>query len=177
MQNIIGFRENDFSIQVLTQPFVANNDRLMPAQRAAQAGNIFRQYLTFLHAAREWNMDFIDFSKFEIMPGPVLRFGWQLPEHEFPAAAAFLPLFSKNRHLHFLTKGNYLSFGHNHDQAAMRSMPSGYLFRSDDFASHLVYSNSMLGIKSNSNLENQNNHQGSLSSRDHTEHPVPQSGF
>jgi len=153
MQNIIDFRENAFSIHVLTQPFAANNDRLMPAQSAVQAGSIFRQYLTFLHAAREWDMDFIDFSKFEILPGSTLRLGWELQEHEYPAADSIIPLFNKNRHLHFLDKGNYLRFQNEPGPVACPPPPAGCLFRSDDFASNLLHSDSMLGIKANANLK------------------------
>ena len=92
MQNIIDFRENNFEINILTQPFLANNSNALPEQTAPRAESIFRQYLALLLAAQDWDMDFIDFTKFQILPGTILRFGWKLEAQKFPDAATFIPI-------------------------------------------------------------------------------------
>ena len=153
MRNIIDFRENNFEINILTQPFLANNTNVLPDQNAPQAENIFRQYLALLQAAHDWDMDFIDFTKFQILPGTILRFGWELETHKFPDPAAFIPIFKKNKHLRFLDKGNYLDFQKITKQAIHSQKPPGYLYRSDDFASSILHSYSLIGIKSNANLK------------------------
>jgi len=153
MQNIIDFRENNFEINILTQPFLANNSITLPEQTAPQAESIFRQYLALLHAAQDWDMDFIDFTKFQILPGTILRFGWVLEGQKFPDAATFIPIFKKNQHLHFLDKSNYLDFQKNLKPATSFQTPPGYLYRSDDFASNMLHSYSLIGIKSNANLK------------------------
>ena len=104
MQNIIDFRENNFEINILTQPFLANNSSALPEQTAPQAESIFRQYLALLYAAQDWDMYFIDFTKFQILPGTILRFGWGLETQKFPDAATFIPIFKRNQYLHFLNK-------------------------------------------------------------------------
>jgi hypothetical protein len=93
MQNIIDFRENNFEINILTQTFLANDSSALPNQNAAQAESIFSQYLALLDAAQDWDMDFIDFTKFQILPETNLRFGWGLETQKFPDAAIFLPIF------------------------------------------------------------------------------------
>jgi two-component system response regulator AtoC len=153
MQNIVDFRENNFEINILTQPFLANSDSAVPAQNAAQAKSIFRQYLAFLHAAQEWDMDFFDFTKFQILPGANLRLGWELQGHKFPDAATFIPIFNKNQYLRFLNKSNYPDFHKNKTSAPSRQIPTGYLSRSDDFASNMLHSHSILDSKSNANLK------------------------
>jgi len=153
MQNIIDFRQNNFEISILTQPFLANNSITLPEQTAPQAESIFRQYLALLHAAQDWDMDFIDFTKFQILPGTTLRFGWELEAQKFPDAATFIPIFKKNQYLHFLDKNNYLDVLKNSKHATSFQTPPGYLYRSDDFASNMLHSYSLIGIKSNANLK------------------------
>ncbi|MBN2399810.1 MAG: sigma 54-interacting transcriptional regulator [Candidatus Aminicenantes bacterium] len=153
MQNIIDFRENNFEINIITQPFLANNDNAIGKQNEVQVKSLFRQYLDFLHAAQEWDMDFIDFNKFQILPGTILRFGWNLTMEKFPDAAAFIPLFKKNPYLRFLNKSNYHDFQKNQNQQTTHPTPPGYLFRNDDFASNMLHSHSMIGIKSSANLK------------------------
>lgn len=50
MQNIIDFRENNFEINIVTQPFLANHSDALAEQTAPQAESIFRQYTALLHA-------------------------------------------------------------------------------------------------------------------------------
>jgi transcriptional regulator with PAS, ATPase and Fis domain len=153
MQNIIDFRQNNFEINILTQPFLANSSSALPEQTAPQAESIFRQYLALLHAAQDWDMDFIDFSKFQILPGTILRFGWELEEQKFPGTATFIPIFKKNQYLRFLDRSNYLDFQKNSKNTTSFPTPPGYLYRSDDFASNMLHSYSLIGIKSNANLK------------------------
>ena len=153
MQNIVDFSQNNFEIDILTQPFLANDSQALPEQPAPRAESIFRQFLALLQAAQEWEMDFIDFTKFQILPRAALRLGWNLQKQQFPDAVAFLPIFKKNRHLHFLDRDNCLE-GEKKPRPASLSQPAkGYLYRSDDFASNILHSYSLTGIRSNSNLK------------------------
>lgn len=152
MQNIIDFRQSNFEIDIVTQPFLANDSSVLPEQTAAQAESLFRQFLALLQAARDWDMDFIDFTKFQILPGAILRCGWDLQDQKFPEAAAFVPIFRKNRHLRFLDMSNFLDLRKNASPAAQDHAPRGYLYRSDDFASNMLHAYSLIGIKSKANL-------------------------
>jgi hypothetical protein len=153
MQNIIDFRENNFEINILTQTFLANDSSALPNQNAAQAESIFSQYLALLDAAQDWDMDFIDFTKFQILPETNLRFGWGLETQKFPDAAIFLPIFKKNQHLHFLDKSNYLDLQKNSKHPVSFQIPRGYLYRSDDFSSNMFHAHSLIGVKLNANLK------------------------
>ena len=153
MQNIVDFKENIFEITIVTQPFLANSSTTLPEQTAPQAKSIFRQFLALLHAARDWDMNFIDFTKFQILPGTTVRFGWDLQEHKLPEAAAFIPVFKKNRYLRFLDENNYLTACESPQSADYSQAPRGYLYRNDDFASIMLHADSLMGIKSNANLK------------------------
>ena len=149
LQNIIDFIPGNFQIDILTQPFTPSAPAALAGQPAAAAENIFRQYLVFLEAAREWGMDFVDFSKFQILPDATLRFGWELHGHPFPAPAAFLPIFNKNRHLRAVDENNYLDIIKKTPKKDLPPTPSGYLYRSDDFTSNLLHSHSLFNMKAN----------------------------
>jgi transcriptional regulator with AAA-type ATPase domain len=82
-----------------------------------------------------------------------LRFGWVLEGQIFPDAAAFIPIFKKNKYLRFLHKNNYLDVQKNPKHATHFQTPRGYLYRSDDFASNMLHAYSLTGIKSNANLK------------------------
>ena len=149
LQNITAFLPGNFQIDVLTQPFAASAPAVLAGQPAAAAESIFGQYLAFLDAAREWGMDFIDFSKFQILPGATLRFGWDLDRHPFPSPAAFLPIFGQNRHLRNLDEHNYLDVIKRTTKKSLSPAPAGYLYRGDDFTSNLLHARSLNGMKAN----------------------------
>ncbi|MFH2108094.1 MAG: sigma 54-interacting transcriptional regulator [Chrysiogenia bacterium] len=149
MQNIIAFIPGNFQIDILTQHFTPCCPEILQGQSAAAAETIFRQYLVFLNAAREWGMDFVNFSKFQILPGPRLRFGWELNRQNFPAPAAFLAIFNKNRHLRTFAENSYLSVLSKSNKNTVAALPSGYLYRNDDFTSNLLHCQSLGSMKSN----------------------------
>ena len=149
MQNIIAFIPGNFQIDILTQVFTPCCPEILRGQSAAAAENIFRQYLVFLNAAREWGMDFINFSKFQILPGPSLRFGWELNRQNFPSPAAFNSIFNKNRYLRTFTENNYLDILRKSKKNTLASLASAYLYRNDDFTSNLLQYQSLGSMKSN----------------------------
>lgn len=152
MQNIVDFKEDNFSITILTQPFLANSDSAMAEQTASQAQGIFKLYLAFLNAARDWAMDFIDFTGFQVMAGGRLRFGWKLERQSFPEADTFLPIFKQNKFLHSLSKSNYRLLQNNRAYATALQPGSACLYRSDDLASNILHAYSTAGFKANANL-------------------------
>ena len=62
-------------------------------------------------------------------------------------------MFKKNKYLRFLDKSNYLDIQKNPKHATQFHTPQGYLYRSDDFASNMLHSHSLLASKSNANLK------------------------
>ncbi|MCX6558338.1 MAG: sigma 54-interacting transcriptional regulator, partial [Candidatus Aminicenantes bacterium] len=153
MQNIVDFRQNNFEIDIVTQPFSANDSRALPRQSAARAKDILEQFLALRQAAQEWEMDFIDFSKFQILPGAALRFGWNLQGQKFPDAVAFMPIFKTNSHLHFPDRGGRREENKKRPCAALLPTVKGYLYRSDDFAANILHSHSPTAIRSSANLK------------------------
>ena len=149
MQNIIAFIPGHSQIDILTQPFTPSGPDALRGQPAAAAENIFRQYLVFLNAAREWEMDFVNFSKFQIMPGATLRFGWEMNGQNFPSPSAFIPIFNENRHLRAVDENNYLEVLNKSKKNTQVPDPPGYLYRSDDFTSNLLHGHSLGSMKAN----------------------------
>jgi hypothetical protein len=149
LQNITAFLPGNFQIDILTQPFAASAPAVLAGQPAAAAESIFGQYLAFLDAAREWGMDFVDFSKFQILPGGALRFGWDLHRHPFPSPAAFIPIFNQNCHLRDLDENNYLDVMKRTKRKPLSPAPTSYLYRGDDFNSNLLHAQSLNGMKAN----------------------------
>jgi len=149
MQNIIAFIPGNFQINILTQPFTPSGPEALRGLSVVAAENIFRQYLVFLKAAREWGMDFVNFLKFQILPDATLRFGWELNRQNFPSPSAFISIFNKNRHLHAFNENNYLDILKKSKKNTLIPVPSGYLYRNDDFTSNLLHSHSLGSMKAN----------------------------
>ena len=99
LQNIVDFTPGNFQISVLTQSFTPSRPDVLSRLPAEQAAGALQQCLAFLHAAREWNMDFVDFSRFQVLPTGSLRFAWTLEPLELPTPAAVIQLFRGHRHL------------------------------------------------------------------------------
>jgi hypothetical protein len=149
MQNIIDFIPGNFHIEILTQPFASSQPDVLRGKTASQAKNIFSQYLAFLNAAKEWDMDFIDFTKFQLLPDGTLHFGWELKTQTFPDPASFIPIFKKNTHLRELNEQNYLHVLKKADPASVPTPNPVYLCRNEDFASNLLHAHSLSNMKSN----------------------------
>jgi transcriptional regulator with PAS, ATPase and Fis domain len=153
MPNIIDFTPDNFQISILTQPFTPSRPEALSRLPAAQAENLLRQSLAFFNAAREWNMDFLDFSSFQLLPNRTLRFAWKLDERDLSSPPAFIPLFNRNRHLHGIGENNCREFlGRAGKTAASLPIPA-FLCRREDFASNLLHSNFPRNVKSNANAK------------------------
>jgi DNA-binding NtrC family response regulator len=152
MQNIVDFRQNNFEIDIVTQPFSANDSRALPKQSVAQSKDILTQSQALRQAALEWEMDFLDFSKFQILPGAALRFGWNLQGQKFPDAA-FMPISKTNRHSHFPGRDSRLEKNAKRPEAALAPTVKSFLYRSDDFAANILHSHSPTATRSAANLK------------------------
>jgi transcriptional regulator with AAA-type ATPase domain len=152
MQNIVAFTPGNFHIRVLAQPFTANCPDALLGLTPGEAEDILRQFLAFLNAAREWEMDFLDFSRFQLLPGPMLRFAWRLETQDFPSPAAWIRLFNKNRHLRDLDEDNYLEFLQQARKKAVLPEFPVYLCRNGDFASSLLHAHSPGCAKAGANV-------------------------
>ena len=86
LQNIVAIIPGNFHIRVLTLPLAAEGapgaGLRLPAEVAAAA---LRRALAFLRAARECRLDFIDFSRFQVMADGTPRFAWSLAPQPFPS--------------------------------------------------------------------------------------------
>jgi len=137
LQNIVDVIPDSFQIRVLTQPFTPGPpDALsrLPAQAAAGA---LRQALAFLAAAREWSMDFVDFSRFQVLPSGGLRFGWKLEPQELPLPGAIVSLFEGR---HGSRSASDRRRASRDNGPAPLSGNTDYLCRREDFASNLLHS-------------------------------------
>jgi transcriptional regulator with AAA-type ATPase domain len=153
MQNIVDFTPDNFHIRILAQPFTASRPDALLRLSAREADDLLRQFLAFLNGARGWDMDFLDFSRFQILPGPMLRFAWQLETGDFPRPAAWLPLLNKNRHLRDLDEGNYIEFLQQGRKTAIFPEFPVYLCRNWDFTSNLLHAHSQRNVKSGANAK------------------------
>jgi DNA-binding NtrC family response regulator len=148
LQNIAGYAPGNFQISVLSEPFSPSPPQALERLNAAEARSALRQCLALLGAAREWHLDFIDFSRFQVLPGGRLRFPWTLERQELPAPAAFIPLFGRNRHLRGLDAGNCRE--RCRDDAAADG--ASYLCRREDFACNLLHSRFPASMKASANV-------------------------
>jgi len=130
LQNIVAFTPGTFQTSVLTQPFIPCAPEALsrlppPAVCAAR-----RRALALLHAAREYRLDFIDFSRCQVLPTGGLRFAWRLEPQAPPSSASVDALFHGN-----------------HQEAATEfgaAPPQGadFLCRREDFACHRLLARS-----------------------------------
>ncbi len=140
MQNIVHFTPGNFQISILTQPFVPCRSDALLRLTKMEAEGMLRQSFAFYNAAREWGMDFLDFSQFQIMPGGTLRFPWKLGEPVSPPSFTWAPLFKKNPHLHGLNENNYRDFFRTPGELSATPESPFFLCRREDFGSTRFHS-------------------------------------
>jgi len=131
LQNIVEFTPGNFQISVLTQPFRPSAPEALSRLPPAAAHAARRRALALLHAAREYRLDFIDFSRFEILPAGGLRFAWSL-EPKVPPSSGFV---------HALFHGRpqeAVEFG----AASPPAAEADFLCRREDFACHRLLARS-----------------------------------
>ena len=149
MPNIIDFTTDNFHIHILAQPFTPSRPELLSRLPGAQAENLLRQSLAFFHASREWNMDFLDFSSFQLLPNGTLRFAWRLDERDPSSPPAFVPFFNRNRHLRRVEESNCREFLNRAGKAAEPLRFPAFLCRREDFASNLLHASFPRCMKAN----------------------------
>ena len=155
LQNIVDFTPGNFQISVLTQPFAPSRTEALSRLPAAQAASTLQQCLMFLDAARKWNMDFVDFSKFQILPSGSLRFAWTLEPQELPTPAAVTRLFQDDGRRFSETVGGPPRGRRSQADASPSPLTERppYLYRREDFSSNLLHSRSPLGSRSCANVK------------------------
>ncbi len=153
LQNIVDFTPGNFQIRVLTQTFSASRPAALDRLGAAEAKSALRQYVALLAAAREWRLDFVDFSRFQVLPGGKLRFAWRLERQSLPTPAEFIPLFSRCRHLRGLDESNCRLACRSGNMPLPAAESTAYLCRREDFASNLLRSRFPRNVKSSANVK------------------------
>ncbi len=153
LQDIVDFTPGNFQISVLTQPFIPSRPEALDRLAAGEAKSALRQYLAFLGAAREWRLDFVDFSCFQVLPGGKLRFARKLEAQALPSPAEFIPLFRRCRHLRGLDESNYWDMIRNDSTPVPPAESSAHLCRREDFASNLLHSRFPKSMKSSANVK------------------------
>ncbi len=153
LQNIVDFTPGNFEITILTQPITPSRPDALAWLPAAQAASALRQYLAFLDAAREWNMDFVDFSTFQVLPTGSLRFAWKLEIQDLPTPESGIRLFQHNRHLRGLSENDCRRFAPAKGSASPLTGPPPYLCRREDFASNILHSRSPRSLRSCANTK------------------------
>jgi DNA-binding NtrC family response regulator len=151
LQNIVEITPGNFQISVLTQPFAPSRPDVLSRLPAAHAVGVLQQCLAFLAAARKWNMDFVDFSRFQVLPSGSLRFAWTLEHQELPTQDALIRLLRDHRHL----RDGSPPRGRRSRADAGPSLHLGrppYLCRREDFAANLLHSRSPRGLSSGANV-------------------------
>ena len=151
LQNIVDFTPGNFQINVLTQPFAPSRPDSLSRLPAAQAAGALQQCLAFLDAARKWNMDFVDFSKFQVLPAGSLRFAWTLEPRELPTPAAVVRLFQGRRSIADASPPGGRCSITDASLSQCLAQPS-FLCRREDFAANLLRSRSPGGLNSGVNV-------------------------
>ncbi len=152
LQNIVEVRPDNFHIRVLTQPFNPSRpDSLakLPARTAARA---MRQALALLAAADEWGMDFVDFSRFQLLPDGTLRFAWKLAPQVLPLPAAINTFFER----HAQARITAAAGKQGKTPEGVLSPFTGnaaYLCRREEFASNLLHPAPPHGLRSSANTK------------------------
>jgi transcriptional regulator with AAA-type ATPase domain/tetratricopeptide (TPR) repeat protein len=149
MQNIVDFVPGNFEITILTEPFTPCRSDILARQTTAAVESMRRNFMAFQSAARDLDMDFLDFSKFQILPGSSLRFGWDLQARNIAATPTSIPIFKKNRHGPDADDRKACNLLKNTKTA---QEDSGYLYRCEDFSINLLHAHSLAESKSNANL-------------------------
>ena len=143
LQNIVEFTPGNFQINILTQPFTPSVPEALSRLPPAATHAARRRILNLFHAAREWRLDFIDFSRFQVLPAGGLRFAWSLEPQAPPSASSAHALFNGQRQ----EAGEI-------GAAPLPAAETDFLCRREDFACHrlLAHSPRNLGTGANARI-------------------------
>jgi transcriptional regulator with AAA-type ATPase domain len=152
LQNIVEVRPDNFHIRVLTQPFNPSRPDSLAKLPARTAAGALRQALALLAAAGEWGMDFVDFSRFQLLPDGTLRFAWKLEPQVLPLPAAFSAFFE--RHAQARITGAAGKRGKSREGILSPfAGNTAYLCRREEFASNLLHPGPPHGLRSGANTK------------------------
>ena len=140
LQNIVEFTPGNFQISVLTQPIRPSTPEALSRLPQAAACAARRRALALLHAAREWRLDFIDFSRFEVQPTGGLRFAWSLEAKPPPPPGFIDECFRGQRHE-----------AEEPSAAPPPAVAEDFLCRREDFACHRLLARSARDLGAGAN--------------------------
>lgn len=132
LQNIVEFTPGNFQISILTQPLTPSGPEVLSRLPPAASASARRRYLDLLHVAREWRLDFIDFSRFQVLPSGALRFAWSLEPCAPPSPCSVPPPFLPGRQ----------EAAADRDAVRPPAVGTDYLCRREDFACHRLLARS-----------------------------------
>ncbi|GEM_PF-890251 len=131
LQNLVEYIPGNFHIGVLAQTLAGDGAGALSSLSPGAAAALRRRALSLLLAARKWCLDFVDFSRFQVLPGGGLRFAWSLEPRPLPDPAALHRLFGGDRRA----------------PCAPADVAGGdFLCRREDFASHRLLARREQGL-------------------------------
>ncbi len=135
LQNIVAVMPGNFHIRVLTQPIAADGGEALRRFPAAVAAAALRRALVLLRSAGEQRLDFIDFTRVQVMADGTPRFAWSLAPQPVPSPSEL-----RSR---FQPQGDPFDA----EDAAGREV-SDHLCRREDLASHRLLAPAAVGLGS-----------------------------
>jgi transcriptional regulator with AAA-type ATPase domain len=133
LQNIVAIMPGNFRIRVLTLPLAPDGGQAACPLPAAVAAAALRRSLAFLQAARELRLDFIDFSRWQVMADGTPRFAWSLAPQSLPSPSELCSRFH--------ARGDLPGA-----QAGSASGDPDHLCRREDLASHRLLAPVAVGL-------------------------------
>ncbi|MCP5045777.1 MAG: hypothetical protein GY940_01295, partial [bacterium] len=147
LQPVISFNHNSFEINLWTETFKPSPPGALESLDTRSIEGLFLQWGALYRTSVSLGWDFIDFSRFCILPGPVIRFPLLLPRPpQSPAAVNatgirdILDAFQRNPKFKNLTPSNHPDFFSRLAPNTVFDETIAYIYRYDDFASVILNS-------------------------------------
>ena len=150
-QKIISYSYNNFEIDILLEDLNESNIEGIEELSKKNVEKLFTQFIMVFEISKSIGLDFIDFSRFEVLSDFRVKFSVSMCDSKELDIHNILRLFQKNRYFKGVTEKNYMRFFNRIDKYKSET-ENFYIYRYKDFASNILNLYPLSELENNFNV-------------------------